>query len=79
MNRSRSACGNLIQLPHGGDLLIPTYSKVKPRILFGEIPAHALICEDHLVRFRMCLTGEQKIAVPGGGCDRSSRLPPLIR
>ncbi len=54
---------NLIQLPHGGDLLIPTYSKVKPRILFGEIPAHALICEDHLVRFRMCLTGEQKIAV----------------
>ena len=54
---------NLIQLPHGGDLLISTYSKVKPRILFGEIPADALICEDHLVRFRMCLAGEQKIAV----------------
>ena len=54
---------NLIQLPHGGDLLIPTYSRTKPRILFGEIPADALICEDHLVRFRMRLAGEQKIAV----------------
>lgn len=54
---------NLIQLPHGGDLLVPTYSKTRPRILFGEIAQDALICEDHLVRFKMVLAGEQKIAV----------------
>jgi hypothetical protein len=54
---------NLIQLPHGGDLLIPTYCRVAPRILFGQIPPDALVCGDHLVRFRMSLEGEQKIAV----------------
>jgi len=54
---------NLIQLPHGGDLLVPTYSKTEPRILFGDIPPKYLICGEHLVRFRVCFPGEHKIAL----------------
>lgn len=54
---------NLAQLPWGGELLVPTYSKAKPRVLFGEIPPENLICQDHLMRFRVTLRGEQKLAV----------------
>lgn len=54
---------NLIQLPHGGEMLIPTYSRTTPRILFGEIPPEALICDGRILRFKMSLDGEQKIGV----------------
>jgi hypothetical protein len=54
---------NLIQLPHGGELLVPTYAKATPRVLFGDIPADRLVAEDRLVRFRMDFPGEHKIAV----------------
>lgn len=56
---------NLAQLPWGGEMLVPTYAKTQPRILFGEIPPENLICEDHLIRFRVALEGEQKIAIRG--------------
>lgn len=54
---------NLIQLPHGGDLLVPTYGRTPPRVLFGDIPDGHLVCEPGSLRFRMTLDGEQKIAV----------------
>ncbi len=54
---------NLIQLPHGGELLIPTYTRARPRILFGDIPADRLVCSDRLVQFRTDFPGEHKIAV----------------
>ncbi len=54
---------NLLQMPHGGDLLVPTYSKTKPTVLFGEIQPDNLIVGDNLVRFRIVARGEHKIAV----------------
>ncbi len=54
---------NLVQLPWGGEMLAPTYSKTRPRILFGEIPSENLVCTDRLVRFRVALKGEQKLAL----------------
>ena len=29
---------NLIQLPHGGELIVPTYWRTQPRVLFGDFP-----------------------------------------
>jgi hypothetical protein len=54
---------NLVQLPHKGELIIPTYSRVNPLVLFGNIPANYLISEDHCVRFKILFKGEHKIAV----------------
>ena len=54
---------NLLQLPHGGEMIIPTYKSTQPRVLFGEIPQEALVSEAHCLRFRMNLRGEHKIAV----------------
>ena len=54
---------NLIQLPHGGEMIIPTYHPTQPRVLFGEIPPEAVTAEAHCLRFRVNLRGEHKIAV----------------
>ena len=54
---------NLLQLPHGGDLLIPTHGRTQPRIYFGTIAHDDLIVGDHLVRYRMRAPGEQKIGI----------------
>lgn len=57
---------NLIQMPHGGDLLIPTFGRAAPRHIFstiGTIPPEDLITTDHLVRYRMREKGEHKISV----------------
>jgi hypothetical protein len=57
---------NLIQMPHGGDLLIPTYGRAEPRHIFstiGHIPAEDLITTDHLIRYRMRQKGEHKISI----------------
>ena len=54
---------NLLQMPHGGDILVPTYAKTNPTVLFGNIPAEDLIAKDHLLTFRIRAAGEHKIAV----------------
>jgi hypothetical protein len=57
---------NLIQMPHGGDLLMPTFSRNEPRHIFstiGAIPSEDLIVSDHLVRYRMRQKGEHKISL----------------
>lgn len=54
---------NLVQMPHGGDLLMPTFSRTEPRLIFGNIPAEDLVVDDRLVRYRMRQTGEHKIAL----------------
>jgi hypothetical protein len=54
---------NLVQMPHGGDLLIPTYSKAEPKIWFGQISAEDLIVGDQLVRYKMRATGEHKLGI----------------
>ena len=54
---------NLVQMPHGGDLLIPTYSRTEPLRVFGSIPDQDLAISDHLVRYHMRQTGEHKISL----------------
>jgi hypothetical protein len=56
---------SLTQMPHRGELLIPTYSKAKPRIYFGlvDAPSDELTVTDRLVRFKMRAAGEHKIGL----------------
>jgi hypothetical protein len=54
---------NLVQMPHGGDLLMPTFSRANPKRVFGNIPAEDLVVSDQLVRYRMLQAGEHKIAL----------------
>lgn len=54
---------NLVQMPHGGELLLPTFSRSEPRLIFGDIPAADLVVDDRLVRYRMRQAGEHKIAL----------------
>lgn len=54
---------NLVQMPHGGELLVPTYARATPKLVFGHIPASDLAVSDRLVRYRMRQTGEHKLAL----------------
>ena len=56
---------SLTQMPHQGELFIPTYSKTDPRIYFGLVntPPDELAVSDRLVRFKMRAAGEHKIGV----------------
>jgi len=54
---------NLVQMPHGGEMLIPTYRRTEPKIWFGEVPGEDLKISDHLIRYRMRAKGEQKLGV----------------
>lgn len=55
---------NLLQLPNGGEMFIPTYSRTEPTVFFGDIPAGHLVVEENMIRYRMKASGEQKFSVP---------------
>jgi hypothetical protein len=59
---------HLIQMPHGGEMLIPTYSPVAPGIVFGEIPEGDLRIAPPGVRYRMRAAGEQKVSLRAVDC-----------
>jgi hypothetical protein len=54
---------NLVQMPHGGDMLIPTYSRTEPTVWFGRIAAEDLLVGDRLICYRMRAEGEHKLGV----------------
>lgn len=56
---------SLTQMPHRGELFIPTYSKAEPRIYFGLVDTapDELSISNRLVRFRMRAPGEHKIGI----------------
>jgi hypothetical protein len=54
---------NLVQMPHGGDLIVPTYVRATPTIYFGNITTDDLIVDDHMVRYRMRAKGEHKLCI----------------
>jgi hypothetical protein len=58
------AIWNLLQLPHGGELVIPTYAPCRPTPFFGTIPAGDLRVTKRCISYRMAAAGEQKISVP---------------
>jgi len=66
----RSAAGaialgiwNLIQLPPGGELLVPTYRRAGPRHFFGNIPERHLSIEDRLLRLAVDFPHSHKIGL----------------
>jgi hypothetical protein len=56
---------SLTQMPHQGELFVPTYSKTEPRVYFGlvDTPADEVAVNDRLVRFKMRAAGEHKIGI----------------
>ena len=56
---------SLTQMPHRGELYIPTYFRSQPKVYFGLVgtPAEELTVTDHMVRFKMRAAGEHKIGV----------------
>jgi len=61
----RTALGlwHLLQLPHGGDMLIPTTCRTEPKIFFGEVPDGELRVGERLVRYHMRTPGAHKIGI----------------
>src|SRR6185312_10266778 len=53
----------LIQLPHGGDMLVPSIFRTEPKITMGTVSADDLVVDEHLVRYKMRAQGEHKICV----------------
>jgi hypothetical protein len=54
---------SLLQLPHGGELIIPTFSRSSVMFLMGEIGADDLVITDQFIRYKMRAKGEHKIGV----------------
>jgi hypothetical protein len=54
---------NLLQLPHGGEMWIPTYSKSSPNLIMGKVAPEDLAVEEGYIRYAMHATGEDKIGI----------------
>jgi hypothetical protein len=54
---------NLLQLPHGGHLMIPTYSRAAPRVVFGDVTPSDLFVTDRTVDYFMHAAGSEKITL----------------
>lgn len=54
---------NLVQMPHGGEMLIATYYKSQPRLIFGPMDPQDLKVSDRLIRYRMHTEGEHKLSI----------------
>lgn len=56
---------SLTQMPHQGELFVPTYFRTDPKIYFGlvDAPADELAISDRMVHFKMRASGEHKIGV----------------
>lgn len=52
---------DLLQLPHGGELLVATYCHASTKTYFGKVEPDDLVVNDHLVRYRMRAMGEHKL------------------
>jgi len=52
---------NLLQLPHGGELLVSTYRRANAKLYFGAVGPEDLTIGEHLIRYRMRASGEHKL------------------
>jgi hypothetical protein len=81
-DRDRIGLWGLLQLTHGGEMMIPTFSPGEPRVYFGTIPREDLRVADRVVLWTMRVSGEQKIGLRAaqccGGSDIST-IPPKSR
>ena len=63
---------NLMQLPPGGEMLVPLYSQTTPQRCFGDMPAACITIEDRLLRVKVDFAGSHKIAVKAAAlCGRA--------
>jgi hypothetical protein len=70
----RSAVGiwNLMQLPPGGEMLVPLYSRAALQKCFGNVPDDHIKIDDHLLRIDADFPGSHKIAVKAASiCGRT--------
>jgi hypothetical protein len=54
---------SLLQFPHGGELLIPTFSNPGIKTYFGKVGDEDLKITDRLIRYQMRAAGEHKIGI----------------
>jgi hypothetical protein len=54
---------SLTQMPHGGEMIIPTYGRAEPVFFFGKAPRGDLSAKPALVRYRMRSVGAHKIGL----------------
>jgi hypothetical protein len=54
---------NLVQLPPGGEMIIPLYSRTTPQKCFGSIPPDRVSVEGHILRIKVDFPGSHKIAL----------------
>jgi len=66
LNADAVGLWNLVQMPHGGEMLFPTFVRAQPRHIFstiGTIGPEDLSVNDHLIRYRMRAKGEHKLSI----------------
>jgi hypothetical protein len=54
---------DLLQMPHGGEFLIPTHRRPEVRVLFGSIASEDLDISERLVRYRARAQGNHKLGI----------------
>jgi hypothetical protein len=54
---------NLVQMPHGGELHVPTFGRAEVKVYMGDIGEEDLSIADGLFRYRMRAAGEHKIGL----------------
>jgi hypothetical protein len=63
---------NLLQLPPGGEMLVPLYSGATPQKCFGQVPPDSMTIEGHLLRVKINFSGSHKIALKAASvCGRA--------
>ena len=64
-NAGRTPVGlwHLLQMPHGGRMLVPTRFRVEPTLYFGTFPKRDLIAGERMIQYVMRIPGEHKIGV----------------
>jgi hypothetical protein len=63
---------NLVQLPPGGEMIVPLYHRAVPQKCFGDVPADRVTIEDHMLRIKADFSGSHKIAVKAAAlCGRT--------
>jgi hypothetical protein len=67
-HHSHVSLWSLLQLPHGGDLIIPTYGRASVEVFMGSVSRSALTVRKGLTRWSMKARGEHKISVRAPGC-----------
>ncbi len=60
---ARVGAWTLLQAPHGGALIVPTYAPTVPRICFGKLEDRDRLFGERLLVWRMRAAGEHKITV----------------